>query len=495
MSYQVIARKCRPQTFEEVVGQKHVSRTLQNAIKEERVAHAFLFSGERGVGKTSVARIMAKALNCSGGPTEHPCGTCSSCVEITEGRSLDVLEIDGASNTGVDDIRSLRENVKYRPSRDRYKIYIIDEVHMLSTSAFNALLKTLEEPPAHVIFMFATTEPQKIPDTILSRCLRFDFKRIAAKEITGQLEQIAERENISLTRRSLALIAREADGSMRDAQTLFERAIAYCGAEIGERDLEELLGYIDRQVLQGILDSVVDGNAQNCMQGLADFYDVGGDLRQFYYSFLELLRDVMLIKLVGDVAGLLDMTQEDAAQLQESARRASQEDLQRCFRIWFGAENEVVRSSAPKIALEINLLEMICSKSAVPIDDVLQRLEGVSQQLAGMPAGAARPAAAAPVRTQPQPQCNSEAQGEAVPAAAAGGEGDAFVAFIRSKHPLTAAKLAQGTVRLGGDGTVTIGFPEGSFFIEQLQEKENDQRLRDLGREFFQKPVQIVVVD
>ncbi|MEJ2068394.1 MAG: DNA polymerase III subunit gamma/tau, partial [Deltaproteobacteria bacterium] len=249
MSYLVIARKYRPKTFDEVVGQGHVSRTLKNAIKIGRIAHAYLFSGPRGVGKTTVARIMAKALNCENGPTPDPCNKCKMCTGINEGSVTDVYEIDGASNTGVDDIRELRDNVRYLPASGRYNIYIIDEVHMLSINAFNALLKILEEPPAHVIFIFATTEPHKIPVTILSRVQRFDFRRLSLAEITGSLSQIAKEEGIKITDGALIIISREAEGSMRDAQSLMDQVVGFAGKEVTEADVREVLGLTDRELL------------------------------------------------------------------------------------------------------------------------------------------------------------------------------------------------------------------------------------------------------
>jgi len=231
-SYLVLARKWRPQLFEEVVGQQHITQTLQNAISQKRVAHAFLFTGARGVGKTSTARILAKALNCEKGPQINPCGQCTNCQEVTHGTSMDVIEIDGASNRGIDEIRELKENVRYTPAKSRYKIYIIDEVHMLTKEAFNALLKTLEEPPPHIIFIFATTEPHKIPATILSRCQRYDFKRIPFREVIGSLKRIVEEEKIQISQRGLLSIAQESEGSLRDAQSLLDQVIAYAGKNI-----------------------------------------------------------------------------------------------------------------------------------------------------------------------------------------------------------------------------------------------------------------------
>jgi len=241
MSYLVLARKWRPQLFEEVIGQRHITHTLQNAISQKRVAHAFLFTGARGVGKTSSARILAKALNCERGLRPNPCNECTTCQEITHGISMDVIEIDGASNRGIDEIRELRENVRYTPAKSRYKIYIIDEVHMLTKEAFNALLKTLEEPPPHIIFIFATTEPHKIPATILSRCQRYDFKRIPLREVVGSLKRIVEEERIQISQRGLLSIAQESEGSLRDAESLLDQVIAYAGKEIHDEDIEEAL--------------------------------------------------------------------------------------------------------------------------------------------------------------------------------------------------------------------------------------------------------------
>ncbi|HSF32095.1 MAG TPA: DNA polymerase III subunit gamma/tau, partial [Candidatus Tectomicrobia bacterium] len=256
MSYQVTARKWRPQTFAELVGQEHVARTLQNALRQGRIAHAYLFSGTRGVGKTTTARVLAKALNCEQGPLPEPCNECALCQAITMGSSLDVLEIDGASNRGIDEIRDLREKIRYAPARSRYKVYIIDEVHMLTEHAFNALLKTLEEPPPQVVFIFATTEPQKVPITILSRCQRFDFRKVASAEIALCLEKIAEQESIRISREALHRIARRAEGSLRDAQTLFDQVVAFCGSEVREEDVGQLLGLAGEDQMLALLEAM-----------------------------------------------------------------------------------------------------------------------------------------------------------------------------------------------------------------------------------------------
>jgi len=280
-SYLVLARKWRPQLFEEVVGQRHITRTLQNAISQKRVAHAFLFTGARGVGKTSSARILAKALNCETGPRINPCNQCTNCQEVTRGTSMDVIEIDGASNRGIDEIRELRENVRYTPAKSRYKIYIIDEVHMLTKEAFNALLKTLEEPPPHVIFIFATTEPHKIPATILSRCQRYDFKRIPFREVIGSLKRIVEEEEIQISQRGFLAIAQESEGSLRDAESLLDQVIAYAGKNIRDEDIAEVLGLIDRKMLSDTIEAIADRDAERCMEVIEHVYHFGYDLQHF----------------------------------------------------------------------------------------------------------------------------------------------------------------------------------------------------------------------
>jgi DNA polymerase-3 subunit gamma/tau len=275
MDYQVSARKYRPGAFHEVIGQSHVVQTLVNAITTKRIAHAFLFSGTRGVGKTTVARILAKSLNCEQGPTGTPCETCANCSEITQGTSVDVIEIDGASNTGVDDVREIRENVKFTPFRGSYRVYIIDEVHMLSNSAFNALLKTLEEPPAHVVFIFATTEIHKIPATILSRCQHFNFRRISTSEIVRRLRHVADRDDITVEDRSLAVIAQASEGSMRDGLSLLDQAVAFGGKTVRHTDLELLLGSVPREQVRALILAVIAGDSPAALRIIAQLLECG----------------------------------------------------------------------------------------------------------------------------------------------------------------------------------------------------------------------------
>src|SRR6185369_13417504 len=296
---EVLARKYRPQTFSDLTGQDHVSRTLQNAIESGRVAHAFLFTGARGVGKTSTARILAKTLNCERGVTHEPCNVCHLCIEITKGTSTDVFEIDGASNTGVDDIRELRDNVKYLPSHSRYKIFIIDEVHMLTNNAFNALLKTLEEPPAHVKFIFATTEPHKLPVTILSRCQRFDFKRVPLAKMIARLRFILDQEKVTMSDTALAMVARKGDGSMRDSLSALDQVLAFCGEKVDDPAVISLLGVVDRTLLLSAIDAILARDTATLVDIVRTVDDSGYNIRHFCHELIELMRTLLLIRTVA----------------------------------------------------------------------------------------------------------------------------------------------------------------------------------------------------
>src|SRR6266446_3811816 len=312
--YQVLARKWRPQQFDDVVGQEHVTTTLKNAIGQNRLAHAYLFVGPRGIGKTSTARIFAKALNCVKGPTATPCDKCDNCLEITGGRSLDVLEIDGASNNGVEQVRELRDTVRYAPARGKFKIYIIDEVHMLTTQAFNALLKTLEEPPAHVKFIFATTEPQKVLPTILSRCQRFDLSRIPAGLIAKHLKEIAKKEKVSIDDAALAAIARGAEGGLRDAESALDQLIAFCGNKIAEKDVLSVFGLVAHDKLAGLTDAIIDGEMNSALTIVKELDEVGKDLQRLLADLLDHYRNLLVLSLGG---GELDVAEADLELLEK----------------------------------------------------------------------------------------------------------------------------------------------------------------------------------
>ncbi len=401
MAYLVLARKYRPQRFDELVGQEHIARTLTNAIAQQRVHHAFLFTGARGVGKTSAARILAKSLCCAEGPTANPCGKCDFCREIAEGRSVDVMEIDGASNTGVDDVRTLREGARYMPTKGQRKIYIIDEVHMLSTSAFNALLKTLEEPPPHVIFIFATTEAHKIPTTILSRCQRYDFKLIPTVRLTEHLETILRNESIAAEPEAVRLIARQAGGSVRDALSLLDQVIAYVGAETLTRAIvAEVLGVADRRVLVELAGAVLDRDAGAALRILARSADVGVDLGQLARAFLGFLRDLEVVGRVADAADLVDATPDELEEARALARKATAAAggpglLGVLFDRWARAIDEAAKSQSPRLLFEMALVDLCQSEPLEPLGDLLERLEGLEGRLGG----GAQPA---PARVQPR---------------------------------------------------------------------------------------------
>jgi len=383
MSYQVLARRWRPQTFEEVVGQTHVTRILQNAITKEVIPHAFLFSGPRGVGKTSVARILAKALNCQKGPTQTPCNQCTQCSEISRGISMDVFEIDGASNTGVDEVRGLQENARYLPAHSRYKIYIIDEVHMLSKQAFNALLKTLEEPPSHVIFIFATTEPNRIPATIHSRCQRFDFKRLSLKELRGQLNRIAEKEQVEISERGLYLLARSADGSMRDAESLMDQVIAFAGQRVSDADVVEALGLVDLGLLISLAKAAIEHDTSAAFNLLQEAHQQGYDPWQLHQELLRFFRNMLVIRTCKDDILLLDIAETEYLELKELARSASPEDLHNLFSILMQCETDLRRSTQPIIVMEIALLRMASAESVSRLSDILDHLDRVERSLEG----------------------------------------------------------------------------------------------------------------
>ena len=392
MDYQVSARKYRPGTFDDVIGQPHVVQTLVNSITTKRIAQAYLFSGTRGVGKTTVARILAKARNCEQGSTGTPCGTCSNCLEIAQGTSVDVMEIDGASNTSVDDVREIRENVKFAAFRGKYRVYIIDEVHMLSNSAFNALLKTLEEPPPHVVFIFATTEIHKIPATILSRCQHYNFRRIARTEIVERLRYVVDQDQIVIEERSLMALARASEGSMRDGLSLLDQAVAFGGKTIVHTDLEALLGAVPQELVRAMIQAITAQESAVALRVLAQLLDQGHDLRAYCAEVVEYLRNMLVVSVVTspqERQGLIEASPEDLAQMVADARLFSPELLQELLAIFTQAEDSLRLSAHPRFVLET---------AAVRATRLLRRAEGKSPQ-AVQPAQAARPSQSAPGRT------------------------------------------------------------------------------------------------
>ena len=486
--YQVLARKWRPQQFDEVVGQAHITTTLTNAIAQERLAHAYLFVGPRGIGKTSTARIFAKALNCKNGPTATPCGKCDSCREVTDGRSLDVLEIDGASNNGVEQVRELRDTVRYAPAHGKFKIYIIDEVHMLTTAAFNALLKTLEEPPAHVKFIFATTEPQKVLPTILSRCQRFDLRRIPANLIVQHLQKIAKSEKVTIDDKALAAIARGAEGGLRDAESTLDQLIAFCGDKIAESDVLSVFGLVAHDQLTALTDAVIDGNTNQALTTLKELDEVGKDLQRLLADLLEHFRNLLVLSVAGDASASLDLPDSELESLRAQASRVDSDAVLRIIDAFAATEGRLRYALSKRILFEIALVKAIKARQAVSIDAVIQRLNELK-------AGTAP--AAAPARPVATVAATPVAAAPVAPAGPAASLDDAWAAAVEHLGKITqlAKTYFVGTRPLGIQGNVIrIGFdpefPERKDFadrarnIEILSAKLKEKLHRDVSLKF-----------
>ena len=382
MSYLVLARKWRPQGFDDLIGQEPIMHILKNAISQARISHAYLFSGPRGVGKTSTARILAKALNCKAGPTPSPCGTCASCTAITDGSSVDVTEIDGASNNSVDDIRDLRERVKYAPSGGKYKVYIIDEVHMLSTSAFNALLKTLEEPPSHVIFVLATTEMKKIPATVLSRCQHMPFRRISSSMIKARLKQISDAEGIRISSPALSLVAKAADGSVRDSLTILDQLSSF-SSEITEENVQSLLGMADFGILSGVALALIEGNRISIIDTINLLSEKGADFRSFTRELVQFFRDLLVASVLQKPEDALDMSAEEIAVVKNIIPASSEDQLTLMLSEIMKAEADVRNSSSPRLALEMALIRASFLSSMKPLKEVIENIDFYSRQVHG----------------------------------------------------------------------------------------------------------------
>jgi len=384
MSYQVIARKYRPQTFADLTGQEHISRTLKNAIEHSRLHHAYLFSGVRGTGKTTTARILAKCLNCITGVTSEPCLRCPSCVEVAGGNSLDVIEIDAASNTGVDNVREVIVNsISIAPARDRYKVFIIDEVHMLSNQAFNALLKTLEEPPAHVIFIMATTELHKVPDTILSRCQQFDFRQIPVDKIFKRLREIADAEQVNITNEALREVARAGNGSLRDAQSALDQVISFSGAEITEVDVTHSLGLVSTKILGQTIESIAERDTAGLLKVVEELDSSGHDLRFFSRELMTYFRHLLVIKTGITSSDVLGISETEIATLKQISSKFSEEDLVRFFHLLTEIEKQIKDSLQPRFQLEIGLVKIAHATRLRALDEVIKRLEELESRLSG----------------------------------------------------------------------------------------------------------------
>ena len=406
MSYEVIARKWRPKTFDEVIGQDHVTTPLRNAIRSDRVPHAVLLAGPRGVGKTTLARILAHCLNCEQGPTEEPCGTCDSCVEITDGRSTDVQEIDAASRNSVDDVRDLIESIRYAPSPGKYRIYVVDEVHMLSKPAFNALLKTLEEPPPRSLFVFATTEPERIPFTVLSRCQRYDLRRIPITQVAQRLRAIADAESVTISDAGLRAIAREGDGSMRDAQTLMDQILSYGGTDVSDASIAEVLDLTDRSVLLAIARACVEGDAAAALEASAGAFEAGTEASRLASDLMQLFRDLVVLRVAPGASNLVECNDDELQQLRDLSEATDPVRLRRMFRTLVTEQEELGWAPHPFAVFEMTLVRLASLPEGVEVAALVSKLEALEKQLGSgsIQGGRGSVAAIRPAATRPPPR-------------------------------------------------------------------------------------------
>ena len=490
MAYEVLARKWRPQVFEEVIGQEHIAQTLVNAIRTDRLAHAYLFSGARGVGKTSVARILAKAINCTEGEPGVPCNRCHSCLEITSGSSVDVQEIDGASNRGIDEIRELRENIKYMPSSSRFRVYIIDEVHMLTLPAFNALLKTLEEPPSHVKFIFATTEPHRVPVTILSRCQKFDFKRIPLALIVKHLEKITREEGVEIGKSGLTLIAREAEGSMRDAESLLDQVVSFAGPRVEDKHITDILGVIDRALIFETSSAILQGSATKCFEIVDKIYNHGYDIREFYRSLMDQFRD-LLVSLIATDGSLLDMVDTDREELKRQAEKGGEEKIYQCLSLLISREESLRLTSHPKLVLETILVKLCHMGEVLGFNDLIAKMEALESRLGSLPrSGEASGQAQASDQAEESAGRTTETQ-----AFVTREDWDKFLEGLSGDHRAMANVLKEWDFIDGSGDTVRIRRGKSAFSATYLDDPERFERFQDSCNQFFGRPLHIVIVN
>lgn len=501
MPYVVLARRWRPRLFGEVVGQEHVTRTLQNAISANRIAHAYLFSGPRGVGKTTVARILAKAVNCMEGTQSEPCGKCNICKEISASGSIDVIEMDAASNRRIDEIRELIENVKFSPVSGKYKVYIIDEAHMLTIEAFNALLKTLEEPPGHVIFILATTEPHKIPDTILSRCQRFDFRMLTRKEIIDRLRRLAEADDVVVEDEALSMIAESADGGMRDAESILDQILSFGGGEVRTEEVIKLLGLGASHLLDQLVGNILQNDSSESLKTLNELAEHGADLSQCLKKLISYFRDLMVYKVNPD---LIDAPETKLQQLAKHSEAASIDKFMKIARIFAQTESDIKQLGYERLNLELSLVKLSRLKEgSIPLDEVLGKLEEIESKFAsGSVTSVSAVAESEPIYRIAAASIEEEAAEEQVENADE--ESDPLRAMwlklldaVKEKEsPMHHAFLKEASPISISDDCLTIDFlPKFNWHREQVQEPETRKAVETQLSELMGKPMRLKVND
>jgi DNA polymerase-3 subunit gamma/tau len=506
MSYIVLARKWRPKTFDDVIGQGVITQTLKNAVSSGKIAHALIFSGPRGVGKTSTARIVAMALNCEKGPTSTPCSNCTFCKEISEGKSLDVIEIDAASHTGVDDVREIIENIRYLPSSGKSKVYIIDEAHMLSQSAFNALLKTLEEPPPHVLFILATTEVHKIPVTILSRCQRYDFKKVPTVDIKGRIELVTSSEGIRIPEETLYLISQESDGSLRDALSIVDQLIATFGVEINHDDATRILGISDKSLTKSTLEAILDKNPKKCIEILNDVSEKGVSPKRFAEDLLKLTRYLLLIKTCGKEI-ISELSDDEKSELENLSKKESVETLEILFKLMLEGAEDVQKSFYPKMALEVTLVKLSLLERVVSLDDIFSKIDTLSKKIysANQPLQRVNKSEDKLQENEEESSHDNnspfvtgvdtrskntdENQGDS----ATGSNLEDFIRFVKSKKPITATGLEHADKINVENGILRIEFLSSSVHSDHLLRQDALENLTKLSKEFFDQNLRVEV--
>lgn len=506
MSYQVLARKWRPQVFEDVIGQEHITDVLKNSLETGRLHHGYLFTGIRGIGKTTSARILAKSLNCINGPSSQPCNRCEFCREITEGYSMDVVEIDGASNRGVDEVRILQENVGYAPSRSRYKIFIIDEVHMLTTPAFNALLKTLEEPPENVVFIMATTEPWKIPPTILSRCQQFKFKNGSSEQVSRLLKKLAQHEGVTISDDSVALLTKSAGGSVRDAENLLDQVIGFCGNQVEDQDVRYVLGIPELSLLDEFLATIFAHQTSHMFSLMERLIGEGHNLRLFCMELMERVRNLMVMKVSKQADRYLSLFDYSRADLEPFAARVTYSELQQLYWQLVETEQKIKFSPNPRFVLEMSLTAMTKVQPLAPIAAIQAQLQQIQKQVKESAASApfVRQAPAKELHTaqmqeaapQASPQVEPQAQeplpSQALPSADLLRSWQEIITYVRGKRPSLAAILKKGLLVERNQHELTIGFhPDTAFSKKSLDDPKKSAVLAEILKDFFGHPVKI----